>query len=169
MTDPEPSGPASTAVLDDVRSSLPHEAAPDEVDVFQAFNRVLHLHRQMMLRALGAEGTHPGQAACLRTLVRHDGIAQRELAERLHVSPPTITTMVQRMERSGMVMRRVDPADQRMTRVHISAEGRRLEAGLRDVLAATMHRVLGPMAADDRRDLARLLEEMADNMTRALE
>lgn len=183
MTDPDaptsrPAVPvgARVAVLDATPrgdDGLADPGAPggaaDEVEVFQAFAHVLRLNRQLMLRAHGSDGPHPGQGACLRILARHDGIAQRELADLLHVSPPTITSMLQRMERAGMVVRRVDDADQRMTRVHISAEGLRLEAGFRDILAANMHRVLGPMSAADRRELARLLGVMADNMKQALE
>lgn len=157
------------AEIDTVDPAELNAMDPAELEVFQAFQRVLHLNRLLMIRVLGAEGAHPGQVACLRVLERHDGIAQRELADLLQVSPPTITTMLQRMERAGMVARHVDAADQRLTRVHLTPEGRRLEVGLRGVLAENIHRILGPMSVEDRRELARLLRIMADNTRRALE
>ena len=64
-------------------SCIPPELSDlDETSValFRAFGRALRLHRQFMVRRLGASDVHPGQAACLSVLAGHDGIAQRDLA-----------------------------------------------------------------------------------------
>jgi nucleoside-diphosphate-sugar epimerase len=54
-----------------------------------AFMRALAAHRQLMVRVLAGEDAHPGQAICLRMLTERDGLSQRELAQVLHLSPPT--------------------------------------------------------------------------------
>lgn len=136
--------------------------------VFRTFLRALHLHRQLMLRVLSEEGAHPGQLFCLRVLAAHDGLSQSDLAETLLLSRPTVTAMLQRMERDGFVARRPDPGDQRVTRVYLTPGGRRQERHLRAVLAGYMSRILGEMPEDDRRELDRLLGAMVDNLARAL-
>jgi len=136
--------------------------------VFQAFMRTLHLHRQLMARTLVEDGSHPGQAVCLRVLAAHDGMSQRDLGRALHLTPPTVTTMLQRMERAGIVERRPDETDQRLTRVRLTAEGRKLEERLRGIFARYISQALDSMTQDDRRELERLLSLLADNTARAL-
>ncbi|MBP1706205.1 MAG: transcriptional regulator, MarR family [Chloroflexi bacterium] len=150
-----------------------HPPGLDGVDplsyrVFQAFMRTLHLHRQLMARTLVEDGSHPGQAVCLRVLAAHDGMSQRDLGRALHLTPPTVTTMLQRMERAGIVERRPDETDQRLTRVRLTAEGRKLEERLRGIFARYISQALDSMTQDDRRELERLLSLLADNTARAL-
>jgi DNA-binding MarR family transcriptional regulator len=178
---PVPDGVPASPVPDGVPASpVPHgvpegvaEAVPEGVDplsqrVFAAFTRALRAHGQLMVRMLADKGMHPGQAFCLRTLARHDGMSQRDLAATLHVSRPTVTAMLQRMERSGMVLRTTDEGDQRITRVHLTEEGRRLERSLTKVLLTYSARVLDSIPSDDRLELERLLGRLADNTAAAL-
>jgi DNA-binding MarR family transcriptional regulator len=137
--------------------------------VFEAFVRAVRLHHQLILRVLADEGIHPGQAMCLRAVARHDGLSQRELADALFVGAPTVTTMLQRMERHGMVERRPDPGDQRVTRVHLTAEGRRRAAAGRAAMATHASRALDPIPARQRRALERLLAVFGDHLAAALE
>lgn len=157
--------------------SHPHSAcsAPpmDGVDplsfaVFGAFMRSIHLHRQLMTRLLAQKDSHPGQVFCLQMLAAHDGISQRDLAQRMHLSRPTVTTMLQRMEKAGSIVRRPDEADQRLTRVHLTDAGRALEAEMRVLFAEYIHAAFDPMTAKDREDLERLLGTVAENTARAL-
>ena len=97
---------------------------PLSMRVYEAFMRVLTAHRQLMFSALAAENAHPGQALCLRMLAERDGISQRELARGLHLSAPTVTAMLQRMEKAGTIERRPDGTDKRITRVHLTEIGR---------------------------------------------
>jgi DNA-binding MarR family transcriptional regulator len=140
---------------------------PLSFDVFRTFLRTLHLHRQLMVRILSDEGAHPAQAHCLRVLAGHDGLSQSDLAGILLLSRPTVTTMLQRMERGGFVERRPDPEDQRVSRVFLTPKGRRLERHLRVAMARYTGRVLEAMSEEDRRELDRLLGTMADNIARA--
>lgn len=141
---------------------------PLSMRVYEAFMRVLAAHRQLMFRVLAEENAHPGQAICLRLLAERDGISQRELARGLHLSAPTVTAMLQRMEKAGTIERRPDGTDQRVTRVHLTPEGRAREGDLRKVLGGAISRVLDPIPEPDRRELERLLGVMADRALEAL-
>lgn len=78
-------------------------------------------------RALMSEiGIHCGQGIALRQLWRKDGITQSELAHSLHITPATVTTALQRMERIGLIERRPDERDQRVSRVFLTGKGRSL-------------------------------------------
>ncbi len=142
---------------------------PRSAAVFMGFMRARRLHHQLMLRVLAEQEAPPGQAFCLRILAAHDGVTQRELGDMLHLAAPSVTAMLKRMERSGTVAREPDPADQRVTRVRLTPAGRDLERRLTTILASRIGQLLETMSAADRKDLARLLDDLAGRMAAAID
>lgn len=68
-------------------------------------------------------GIHPGQIPILLLLAKRVEMSQREIAEELCVKPPTVNVMVQRMEKAGLIGRRHDEKDQRITRIFLTDQG----------------------------------------------
>jgi len=136
--------------------------------VFLAFLVTLRQHKRLMLRTLAGRDTHPGQMFCLHVLAGHDGLSQRELAEALRLSPPTVSKMLQALQKAGAVERRHDAADQRLTRVFLTPAGRDLEGQMRGVVAEFVNETIGELPENDRRELARLLGELGASMSQAL-
>ena len=136
--------------------------------VFRAFMNALRLHRQLMLAALTELDTHPGQAICLRFLSANDGITQRDLADALHLARPTVSRMLQAMEKAGAIERRTDEHDQRLTHVYLTARGHELEAAFRTVSAGVINETIGSLSERDRRELERLLEAFGDSASQAI-
>jgi DNA-binding MarR family transcriptional regulator len=65
----------------------------------------------------------PQQAVLVRSLL--DGpVGMAELSDRLHVEKSTLTGLVDRAERRGLVDRTSDPADRRALRVALTQTGR---------------------------------------------
>jgi DNA-binding MarR family transcriptional regulator len=136
--------------------------------VFRAFLNTMRLHRQLMLKTLTARGAHPGQAFCLRLLAAHDGATQRDMAETLHLAPPTLSRMLRALEKTSMVERRPDATDQRLTRVYLTSTGRDRERELRAVASDYVKETIGALPEADRRELARLLDALAESIAHAL-
>jgi len=132
--------------------------------VFHGFRRAIHLQRQLVLKTLAAKGGHHGEAFCLRALSEKDGISQRDLATMLHLSRPRVTAMVQSMEAAGVVARRSDERDRRLT----LPEGRRRERELHAAWADHINQTIGILSEADRRELGRLLDEVSDHTSRIL-
>jgi DNA-binding MarR family transcriptional regulator len=155
----------------DLKMTIPELDGVDELSaqVFRAFLGTAKLHMHLMLRTLADSGTHPGQLMCLRLLSVNDGISQRDLADMLHVARPTVTKMLQGMEKSGLVERRPDQADQRLTRVYLTAAGRRAAKEMGVVAAGYVNATIATLPEADRRELARLLEELGASITLAME
>lgn len=137
-------------------------------EVFRAFITVLHLHRRYVMKTLAERGAHPGQAFCLRLIGDRDGITQRDLAAELHLARPTVTRMLQSLEKAGAVVRRPDEADQRLTRVRLTPAGRALLEDHRGIVSGYVNQTVATLPEEDRRELARLLDELAAGMRRAL-
>lgn len=155
----------------------PHHHAVEDIDgvdplssrVLSALRSVMHLNRQFVLRMSGGDKSGGfGRANLLRVLGKHEGISQRELAELLHLSPPTVTALLQKMEQSGLVERWNDGADQRITRIRRTAEGRAEGEALTAAYAEYVNATVGSLPEGDRSELARLLGALADTTASAL-
>jgi DNA-binding MarR family transcriptional regulator len=137
------------------------------LEAFRALRDTMKLSGLAMGRRFGAHGAHMGQAAVLRVLGARDGISQREISEMLHLTPPSITAALQAAEKAGLVERKTDEADQRLTRVYLTEQGRVAAAAQRVVLADFINQTLGALSAEERSELARLLGKVKDNIEAA--
>jgi DNA-binding MarR family transcriptional regulator len=83
----------------------------------------------------------------LLALYDEDGQTPAALCAAVGVEPGTMTKTLQRMERDALIERRPDPSDGRRTRIHLTAQARRLEPTLKAVvvdLNATVLEGLSP-------------------------
>ncbi|MGH9113039.1 MAG: MarR family winged helix-turn-helix transcriptional regulator, partial [Acidimicrobiales bacterium] len=77
------------------------------------------------LRQQSDAGLSPSQQSALASIEAHGPVTLGELAIVEHVTPPTVTKVISRLEEDGLVARAVDPSDRRIVRASITAEGRR--------------------------------------------
>jgi len=66
-----------------------------------------------------------GQLQCLHEVTDLGQPTMGDLAEHLHLSPSTVTGLVDDLVARGLVTRLEDPADRRIVRVTLAPEGRR--------------------------------------------
>ena len=170
--DPSREPSARERLGDRTLSAHLEEDGVDELsaDTFRAFIAAGRLHARLLGRLVDAdEGVHPGQFFCLRVVSGRDGISQRELAEELHVAAPSVSRMLQGMERAGLVERRDDERDQRVTRVYLTERGQAFEHKFRAIAARYVSETIGRLSEADRRELIRLLQTFAGTLEAAIE
>jgi DNA-binding MarR family transcriptional regulator len=112
-------------------------------------------------RPFGLTLAHLEVLLCLRS---GEGISQQELAERLLVTKGNICVIVQKMEASGLLERRVDSTDQRLHRLYLTDAARHLLArvmpGHRELLA----RIVGNLTAAEQKTLHEFLARMEETI-----
>jgi len=103
---------------------------PEGMTVGQLMAQVCRMTGARLRLHMEKLGLHRGQGFALVHLWHHDGVPQHELSRAMHVSPASITNMLQRMERDGWIDRVRDEADQRVVRVFLTekSEGLRKKA-----------------------------------------
>lgn len=69
-------------------------------------------------------GIYPGQIPVLANIVHREGCSQKEIADSLHIKPPTVNVTISRLEKAGFVYRRQDEKDQRISRIYLTDTGR---------------------------------------------
>ena len=101
------------------------------------FHQLLRAHHNAHMAALADRGLRDiGSPHLLVTLSHYpddpdQAPTQKELADQLHIAPPTITASLKVLERQGYVARRTDERDSRRNRISITQKGRdALNAGM---------------------------------------
>jgi DNA-binding MarR family transcriptional regulator len=103
----------------------------------------------------------PAQLHLLLWLGYDGPLTMGELARRVAVTEKTITGVVDRLERDGLVRRERDPSDRRVVRVRLAGEGSRLYRRIDVDIDEKLAGLLALLAPPDRRHLVRMLEGLA--------
>jgi DNA-binding MarR family transcriptional regulator len=111
-------------------------------------------------------GIYPGQPPLLFILGKYDGISQKELAEKLSIKAATITVMLSRMEKAKLVERHTDSEDQRISRVYLTEEGRKMNVESREALKTIEEECFSNFTVEEKVLLRRLFIQMRDNLAR---
>ena len=89
-----------------------------------------------------------------------DGMRLRDLGERLFIQPPSVTGVVDRLEREGLVARSKSDADLRVRRVRLTDEGRAMIERVLAVHAGQVRTIMGGLTVREQATLARLLDQL---------
>ena len=89
------------------------------------------------------------QLRVLLTLARAPGITTHELSQRLAVSAPTVSGLLDRLAEKGLVERATDPADRRIRRLGVSAAGRDVVESLDTALDQFIWMMQPRLSTDD--------------------
>lgn len=77
-----------------------------------------------ILRTLRDTGLTMGQPKVLEYLMEHDGAEQKEIAMGCHVEAPSLTSILNRMERDGLIERRMLHGNRRSYHIFVTAKGK---------------------------------------------
>ncbi|QRG70648.1 MarR family transcriptional regulator [Brevibacillus choshinensis] len=125
---------------------------------------VMKLHRHNLDLLIQKYDVHPGQPPLLLRLYRHGGLMQRELASSMNVKPATLTVMINRMEKSGLVIRKPDPNDQRVSRVYLTDKGKEATLAVKDALELLETRCFQQFTKEETTVLRDMLGRLHTNM-----
>ena len=141
-----------------------HETVP------MMINDISHLFFARV-RALEPEGVMSQHSArvILRILIGRDGIRQSELAAAAHLSAPSVSATLRRMESEGLIVRRGDKTDGRAVSVCLTDKGRAQDRAARELLHQVDERLMQGFSAQEKEQMASLLERMRHNLVQERE
>jgi MarR family transcriptional repressor of mepA len=105
-------------------------------------------------------GLSHAQSFVLGYLVQNPGSMQRDLAEASRTSAASVSSLLQGLERRGLVERRTDGGDERTKRVYATPEGARLISGFEQAMADADETILAPLDEAERATLQALLTKI---------
>jgi DNA-binding MarR family transcriptional regulator len=110
-------------------------------------------------------GLYTGQDLLLMQLWDQDGQTQSELADRLEITQATLTRMISRMADSGLVVRKTDPDDGRVSRVFLTKNGASLQATVEKIWQQLEEHSLAGLTLEERLLLRRLLMQIHNDIS----
>ena len=93
-----------------------------------------------------------------------DGISLRELADKTGLAPTTLTSMVDRMEKVGLVCRMPDKNDRRKTLLALTAKAKNLEQDYKAVSDKMSEIFYKGFSNEEIRTCEAMLARILDNM-----
>lgn len=130
------------------------------------FKMVAKQHHSTVHMLLSGKEVYPGQPPLLRVLSEQDGLSQKELSEKMQITPATLTVMLARMEKTGLVSRKPDEDDQRISRVYLTDRGRQVHKEVKETLQGMDALCFDRFTTEERIIFRRLLLQMYENLKR---
>ena len=104
------------------------------------------------------------QASVLFMLHQQDSMSQKELAAKLNITAPSITSMIQKMERDQYITREPDRHDQRVMRLTLTEKGRSCIRAVEDVADRMEEIMLQGMSLEEKLLFRRFLIQAGENL-----
>jgi DNA-binding MarR family transcriptional regulator len=125
---------------------------------------------RVLLRAVQDHSIRCGitlnQHFILRELWNTDGLTVRQLAQRLRLVDPTMTTTISALEKKKLVKRSGSSEDRRRVHVFLTPAGKALHADVARGTDEISDAAFGGISDADRARLRRMLERIRGNMER---
>lgn len=111
--------------------NIPSQQLDDEVSFkLYALNRLIQQTYQTYLVPLGI--TYP-QYLVMKILMEQDGVPVNVISARLMLESNTVTPLLQRLEKQGLVMRGYNCTDQRQRIISLTDKGKSMRKSIDDV------------------------------------
>ena len=134
----------------------------DEILIaLRRITRAIDLRSKELLKRTGL--TAP-QLAVLQTLRRQGALSGRAVAEAVSLSQPTVTSILDRLERDGLVVRKRSEADRRVVHVRLTESGRERVGAAPELLQAGFLREYRRLDDWERHMLIAALQRIAEMM-----
>ena len=116
---------------------------------------------------MGKLGFTSAQWAILRLVATTEAPTAAELCRQLNYDTGSMTRMLARLERKGVIKREPSASDRRVVQLRLTASGRKLHPKLRDVVIRVLNHLTQGMAANEVRQLNEQLKRMRTNLQAA--
>jgi DNA-binding MarR family transcriptional regulator len=140
---------------------------PVQPDIDQLIETALYLYAEGR-RVTKASGQRLGltgpQVTALKLLEELDALSLSDLSKRMSAKNSTITGLVDRMVRDGLVARKRSEEDRRVVRIGLTKQGRALAAQIPVTSMEIFSRALRSLSTQDRQQLTDILKRLATHV-----
>ncbi|HIW83763.1 MAG TPA: MarR family transcriptional regulator [Candidatus Dorea gallistercoris] len=124
----------------------------------RVINRAKGMYQEFDLNA--------SQAGILFSLHQSSAMSQKELAESLNMTPPSITSTIQKMEKGGYIRRKADEKDQRVLRLSLTEKGESCIQSVKQVAEQMRKLIFYEMSEEEIQQFRKFLLRINENLER---
>lgn len=103
----------------------------------------LEVRSKRMAKELGVTGP---QRLVVRLIGQAPGMSARDIAQTLGIHPSTLTGILARLEKQGLIRREVDDNDRRRAQFDLTHAGKRIDRDRKGTVEAAVRRAMGRAA-----------------------
>ena len=129
----------------------------------QAFFQASALLDAMRLGIWDRQGLTVTQLRLLNHLSEQEGLSNAELADRLYVTRPSVSALLERLERGGFIRREVAPNDRRGICIWLEEPGRVAISSLRQEVYDYMAGLMESMSPEELEQLTTSLQRFVES------
>jgi len=137
-----------------------------EYNAVSLIGKIRDLAHKLILLELEKEGIHniaPSHGDILVQLYQKDGLPIRELTEKINRTQPTVTVLVDKLQRLGYVNKVKSQIDSRVSLIYLSDKGKNLESVFHQVSLKLNNVIYGAFNDVESKQLEILLQQVLDN------
>ncbi|ADU28670.1 MarR family winged helix-turn-helix transcriptional regulator [Evansella cellulosilytica] len=108
--------------------------------------------------------THEQWSVMIR-LWEEDGLTQNKLSQLTGKDQPSVSRLINNMERNGLVMRAPHPVDKRTNLIFLTAKGKKLQVGMIEQAQKTIEDISKNISEEDMNTFLTVLSQIDDNLT----
>lgn len=97
----------------------------------------------------------------IKTLQEEGSLHIAEIGEKLQIPKPQMTHLVDRLERLGIISRKTDDNDRRITNLSLTEKGRQIHSELDETLYSSIREKLANLSEEELRDISASLRKLS--------
>ncbi len=149
----------------DEKHDHPLQQPLSQTEATHILRRVMRRHHACIERRIGDLGIHHSQLRMLRHLARcEQPPSQRELAERMCISPAAVATSLKKLEKEGYITRAVTDRDNRCNEIRITDLGRTKITESCEIFETVDRAMFEGMSETELRTLSALIHRIDENL-----
>lgn len=136
----------------------------DNNSLYFLFKDVIKEHFIRREKLLSGIKFYRGQAPVLLLLEESKGLTQKDIVKELKLKPSTVTLILRRMEKRGLIKKEKDEGDKRFSRIYITEEGRKFIDKLREVFKILEEECFMGFSEEEKDLLREFFKRIRDNL-----
>ena len=135
-----------------------------EASVFFSTFQLMQFMKYQAMKRMEEMDIKPSQAGVLFSLKCFGEQSQKQLAERVGITPPSMTVALRKMEEKGYIIRKQDEKDQRVIKIQIAPDGEQCIEGIQRIIKEMEEIVYQGISREEILLMKHLLTQMKYNL-----
>jgi len=101
----------------------------------------------------------------LHLLLRGDGICQKDLADSIGITGPSLVRLLDTLLAKKLIIRREDPEDRRAKKLYLTEAGEQLARQIQDAVSLIDDRLLAGLSGEEHNLLLKMTQHLENNLS----
>lgn len=137
--------------------------APEDMSVHMLISEISKISHNKVRQSSNIQNLPSGYRHLLFHLAHNDGVSQLELSRLTHLSPPTVSITLRKMEKDGYILRKTYENDMRQTIVYLSKKGRAFDDNIKKSFDLINEQTVQGLSSEEISALKKLLIKVRNN------